>query len=77
MKRKEPKNTIKLISGDVEAILCALDLVANADAGSAAQNRLNYLNCAAAAEKLRSGVYFLPQTNCVSYMQVSVLRWIC
>lgn len=43
---------------DVDAVICALDLVANIDADSAFQNQLNYQNCLSVVHKLRSGVRF-------------------
>lgn len=58
MKNKKPKNTGKRISlspDDVDAILCALPLVADADVDSPMQARLNRLSCNAAANKLTTG----------------------
>lgn len=56
MKPKKICNNIKLSPGDIDAIICALPLVANADAGSPEQTMQNQFFCETVVNKLLSKV---------------------
>ena len=57
MKPKRIPSNIKLSSGDVEAIICALPLVSNIEADTPEQTHLNITYCNIAAEKLLSRTF--------------------
>lgn len=57
MKKNKSPSPFNFSATEVEAILCALDLVANTSTGTDEQDKLNFYNCAVSAQKLRSGVF--------------------
>lgn len=50
-------SNVSLTKQDVDPILCALELVINAEADSLAQNQLNFYNCNVVSQKLRAGIF--------------------
>lgn len=54
MRPKKISSGLNLSNTDIEAILCALPLVAEVSAGSPQQDELNAIMCASAAQKLSS-----------------------